>query len=270
MDLRTRSLVTCILLCACSQAPQPAQPEAATPVEGADRPADPAPQPSSPAEQPPATEPRRDPTVVVIDPGGPSGEVDLVTAAKAERERRAGVPAAKRVITNDTLVKTRPGEEPRVIQPAAPAASAPALPSGSVPGLRDEAYWRGRSRDLRQSWKDAVDQVAQLESDADLLRRRFYAEADPYVRDGQIKPDWDRVLDRIREMRDQADRRHEELVAHLEEGRLAGALPGWLREGTELEPAPPGVRPGERPHEAVEPPIYPEPRETEADEDGDG
>jgi len=28
-------------------------------------------------------------------------------------------------------------------------------------------------------------------------RRRFYAENDPYARDSQIKPEWDRVLDRL-------------------------------------------------------------------------
>lgn len=259
MLLRTLSLTASILLSACSQAPPP---KAAPPAESAhEPPAAPAPQPSPSGEQSPAAEPQQDPTVIVIDPGGPSGEVDLVTAAKAERERRAGATPSKRVITNDTLAKAPPGEKPR-------ATNLPAEPPVATVDGKDETYWRLRSRDLRQRWRDAVDEVAELESDADLLRRRFYAEADPYVRDGRIKPDWDRVLDRIGVMRDEAARRQEELVAHLEEGRRAGALPGWLREGAELEPPAPGVRPAERPHEAVEPPISPEPGEGGEDEDG--
>jgi hypothetical protein len=104
-----------------------------------------------------------------------------------------------------------------------------------------------------------VDEIADLERDADGLRRRFYAESDPYVRDTRVKPDWDRVLDRIREMREAAERRRRELVEHLEEGRRAGAMPGWLREGIELEPAALAEEAPRGPVEAVEPPEYPEP-----------
>ena len=49
----------------------------------------------------------------------------------------------------------------------------------------------------------------------------------------------------------EAAKRKEELEATLEEGRQAGALPGWLREGVDLEPEqrpydpPPSRRRGE-------------------------
>ena len=49
----------------------------------------------------------------------------------------------------------------------------------------------------------------------------------------------------------------EEVAAFLEEGRRAGALPGWLREGIELEPEPVLVEvDGIVEHEAEEPTIY--------------
>lgn len=268
-------LLASFLLAACAQAPQPVQPaeakpEAAEPQEAA---AEPAEQPASPAPEPEpaAPAPLPDPTVIVIDPGGVDpGDVDLVAASTAERERRASAPPASRSITNQNLVKAKPGDKvpagkPAPVKPAEPAGAAPAA---AAPDGTDEAFWRGRSRELRQRWKDVVDEVAALESDADLLRRRFYAEADPYVRDGRIKPDWDRVLDRIRTLREEAERRREAVSAHLEEGRRAGALPGWLREGIDLEPAAEGARPEEGPHEAVEPPIYPDPGEPVADDDG--
>jgi hypothetical protein len=271
-------LLASLLLAACAQAPQPVQPAEAKPeaVRPPETAAEPAAQPAPPSleTEPAAPAPPPDPTVIVIEPGGvDSGDVDLVAASAAERERRAAAPPASRSITNQNLVKAKPGEKlpGKPVKPAEPAGVAPAAPA---PGGTGEAFWRSRSRELRQRWKDVVDEVADLESDADLLRRRFYAEADPYVRDGRIKPDWDRVLDRIRTLREEAERRREAVTAHLEEGRRAGALPGWLREGIDLEPAAEGARPEDGPHEAVEPPIYPEPREPiagdDGDEDGDG
>ena len=219
--------------------------------------------PSSPAEPEEAAADSRWQTLIVVDPGGEEDveEVDLATAARAERERRAKAPPASRVINNKNLVKAdgartqaKPAAKPAPVKPEAEKVpSAAALPDGA-----DERYWRNRSYELRQRWKEAVDEIEELERDADGLRRRFYAESDPYVRDTRVKPDWDRVLDRIREMQEAAERRRQNLEAHLEEGRRAGALPGWLREGIELEPV---ARAEEEvdPVESVEPPIYPEP-----------
>lgn len=220
-------------------------------------------QPSSPSSAPPpapAASPR--PGLVIIDPGGEESgaERSLVAVARAERERRANAPTPTRVITNQNLVKAE-GEKPGR-KPAARPASAPpeATSSGGVPvqDLQDEAYWRRRSRELRLRWKEATDDIAALESDADDLRRRFYAESDPYVRDTRIKPDWDRVLDRIREAQDEAVRQRRALEAHLEAGRQAGAQPGWLRDGIELEPQDEQT-PDVDPEAAIEPPTYPEP-----------
>ena len=275
MAVRGRGwLLASLLLAACAQAPQPVQPAEAKPetVQPPEAAAEPAAEPAPPATaaEPAAPAPPPDPTVIVIEPGGvDSGDVDLVAASTAERERRAAAPPVTRSITNQNLVKAKPGEKPPGKPAPKPAEPAGAAPAAAAPGGSGEAFWRNRSRELRQRWKDVVDEVADLESDADLLRRRFYAEADPYVRDGRIKPDWDRVLDRIRTLREEAERRREAVTAHLEEGRRAGALPGWLREGIDLEPAAEGARPEEGQHEAVEPPIYPEPREPIGGDDGD-
>jgi hypothetical protein len=238
---------------------QPAAPPAPSPPS---QPPDGQPSPAQPSSPPSSASPTARPGLVIIDPGGEGdGEVDIVAAARAERERRASAPPASRVITNKDLVKSAEGKAGK--QPAAkpqPAKAAPAKDSSrpALPDGGDEEYWRSRSRELRLEWKEAVDQVADLERDADLLRRRFYAESDPFVRDTRIKPDWDRVLDRIREVSDDAARRQEQLAAHLEEGRRAGALPGWLREGIDLEPTRREETESDR-QEAVEPPLYPEP-----------
>src|ERR1700719_3030361 len=76
--------------------------------------------------------------------------------------------------------------------PAPPAGPAP--PAVTAALVRDEKYWRGRALEIRQRWRKASDRIKELEEDIGLLRRRFYAQDDPYVRDGQIKPAWDHAL----------------------------------------------------------------------------
>jgi len=81
-----------------------------------------------------------------------------------------------------------------------------------------------------------VDSILELQERTAELRTRFYATDDPYVRDGQVKPAWDHALQSLEDARRRARQLENELEATLEEGRQAGALPGWLREGMELEP----------------------------------
>jgi hypothetical protein len=101
---------------------------------------------------------------------------------------------------------------------------------------KKEAYWRQRGLEIRQRWRTLADEVKELETSAAGWRQKFYAQDDPYVRDGKIKPEWDRVLDRLAQTRSEVEAARQELEQYMEEGRRAGALPGWLRAGTELEP----------------------------------
>jgi hypothetical protein len=81
--------------------------------------------------------------------------------------------------------------------------------------------------------------VDELEADVFNLRMRFYAEDDPFYRDAQIKPAWDHAIEELNATREEVGLRKQELQDFMEEGRVAGALPGWLREGIELEPVEP-------------------------------
>jgi hypothetical protein len=227
----------------------------------------------------PAGGQRRDPSVVVVVPAdeGPDAQLSLADAAKAERERKAQTPPPKIVINDKTIHRYARNGQLTVADPkkkgsgaatvAATAAAASTAPgagtpgpvagaTGAVPIERDEKYWRGRALEIRQRWRKAADRIKVLEGDADLWRRRFYAEDDPFTRDGQIKPTWDRVLDELRESRATAVAAKKELSALLEEGRIAGALPGWLREGVDLEPK--EEKPVD-PTQAIETPIFKDP-----------
>jgi len=224
---------------------------------------EPAPQPPPPAvvEKVP---PGRDGSVVVVESGEEekSTRVGLVEASRAEKERRskAGPPIA--VITDKNLAEYARKGQVTISAPSGKdkkgQAAAAAAPAGEP--LRDERYWRSRVLEIRQSWRQAADEVKDLEQSAAELRQKFYSESDYYVRDTQVKPEWDRVLERLDATRSKVETKKIELSELLEEGRRAGALPGWLREGVEQEPV---VEESEEeivPHQSIEPPIVDPPQ----------
>jgi hypothetical protein len=195
-----------------------------------------------------------DPAVVVVDQAesDPDSQLTLAEAAKAERERKAQAARPRIVINNKTLHRYAKGGQLTVAEPKKKAA-ATAQGAAAAAAERDEQYWRGRALEIRQRWRKAVDRIKELEQDVSDWRRRFYAQDDPYVRDGQIKPAWDRALDELRESRAGAQAAKKELAEFLEQGRVAGALPGWLREGIEQEPK--EEKPVD-PTQPIETPIY--------------
>lgn len=207
------------------------------------------------------------PSVIVVDTPDfdPEAQLTLAEAAKAERERKAEAVPPRIVINNKTIHRYAKGGQLTVAEPKKKAAPAPASqppaaaaaagksPAPATTAGDDEKYWRGRALEIRQRWRKASDRIKELEDDIGLLRRRFYAQDDPYVRDGQIKPAWDYALDELRKSRAAAQAAKKELADFLDEGRIAGALPGWLREGIDLEPK--EEKPVD-PTQPIETPIY--------------
>jgi hypothetical protein len=211
---------------------------------------------------------------IVIQPATPSEVTPLTLqeATASERQRRAASEAPVAVITNSNLAELAEGgqitvigspPEPAAASSSASAAGGPATAAGTAtagtpasPGAADataaatgaaaavpaEEYWRAQALKLRLDWKAAVETVDELESEVQELRRRFYEEDDPFYRDNQIKPAWDRTLDLLAAAKTDAEEQERKLTRFLEEGRQAGALPGWLREGIELEPPPTAAR----------------------------
>ena len=214
---------------------------------------------------------------IVIQSGTPSEVTPrtLQEATASERERRAASDAPVVTITNSNLAELAEGGQITIIgsedDPSAAAATVPAAtdssataaapatagapvataagPAGATgpaaaaaPAVPKEEYWRAQALKLRLDWKEAVETVDELEAEVQELRRRFYEEDDPFYRDNQIKPAWDRTLDLLDAAKTNAEDQERKLTRFLEEGRQAGALPGWLREGIELEPPATAVR----------------------------
>jgi hypothetical protein len=231
---KSRTLFLAALLAlgttACRGTPQPVT-RAEAPKETkapAAAPSPPPPQtsePSAPAAPPPR---QGDAAPVVVDPGVDSAAAPqtLLEASRAEKERRANAGKPVAVINDKTLPKYAAKGQITVADPKKDKKKPAAAPS-AAPAVKGEQYWRGRARELRGNWKQAADEVKDLEQKSTALRQKFYSESDTFLRDTQIKPDWDRVLDRLRQARLDVDTARQELAQFLEEGRSAAALPGW-------------------------------------------
>ncbi len=217
--------------------------------------------PDQPPEAPARTEapsrvslPSAEP--IVIDPGEDTraGSRGLAEAAEAERLRRDRTEAPVHVIDDENLADHATGDltvaggvSAGPVEESPPDAETPA----SV--ARDEAYWRSTMRDARLDWRDAWDRITVLENRAADLRRRFYSEDDPWVRDTRIKPELDRTSAELGQSRMDVEAAREAVDVLLEEGHRAGALPGWLREGVEFEPPAVEQEPEGEPRQGAEP-----------------
>lgn len=218
------------------------------------------PDPPPPSDPPVAAPERQKNETIVIESGaasvGESSSEALVAAARAERERRRTAPPPAIVLDNKSLPKYATGQ--LTIAKHDPAQDA--APSAELDEqTQREKYWRERALATRQQWHDSVEAIATHEKEAAELRTRFYAEDDPYVRDGQVKPAWDRALDLLAEAKRDAAAAEAAVADMMEEGRQEGAWPGWLREGLELEPAPSLPAPSSAAAEPGEPNVVQEP-----------
>lgn len=258
-------LISAVGIAGCRGTPPPkkapAPPAAATPQT----PATPSPTPAAPSPE----KTGRSNSAVVVDPGveGDGSPASLVEAARAEKERRARSGQSTVVINDKNLPKyASKGQitiaEPKNKKKGTAAKTAPAAPAPAAE-VHDEAYWRNRARDIRERWHQTAEDVKKFEQKSTELRQKFYLENDLFVRDNQIKPEWDRVLDRLRQARLDEEEIKQELDSFLEEGRAAGAAPLWLSEGEEEEPqqetnskAAPKKNDGAPPARAIEPPVF--------------
>lgn len=201
--------------------------------------------------------PTRDATVIAVAGTEPRPRTLWEASVAAREKRRQGSPA-RTSVTDENLHEFQGAEltfaSPRA-EADAPEEEEEGREAAAAEG-RGEEYWRSRVLDLRLRFRAAVDELAALDERAAGLRRSFYAADDPYLRDAEIKPAWDRALDRAGELRRELVTLAGELEDVLEEGRRAGALPGWLRTGIELEPEPDELpRPREGSHEPGEPQV---------------
>ncbi|MCP3962106.1 MAG: hypothetical protein GY719_30045 [bacterium] len=201
------------------------------------------------------------PTVKVIDPGGDDDQPkSLLEASRLAKARKGQTKESIAVINDENLHEYAKDAEVILLDspPAAPVSDLEPPPRDEGDEIRDEQYWRGQALELRMGWRRTIDRITELELESAALRQQFYAEEDPYLRDSQLKPAWDRVLDRLDQLRETASRYSQELEVLVNEGQRAGVPQGWLNQGWELEPTTEERKSLERfpAAEAVDPPAF--------------
>lgn len=195
------------------------------------------PEATGPAADRLARRAKDDKTLIIIDQREAPRTTSLAEAAQKAREDRQKAPRPKIVITDDNLAEYATGELTVAAPETTTSAEGDSTGDTASDDLgRNEEHWRRGVRELRLKLRRAWDEARILEEQVAGLRLRFYAEDDPHVRDSEIKPAWDRALERQRQTEEEVQAYRRELDRFLEQGRRAGALPGWLREGIEYEP----------------------------------
>jgi hypothetical protein len=236
----------------------------------------------APTESPEEQQPTAGTLIAIGARPAPDAPTDmrarLLEASRRETERRRNASAPVVVINDKNLAEMAEGGNVTIASPPRSAdrvrrdrdASSTRSESRTMspsellerdirnlsPQEQEEVYWRKRARQLRSDWRDAWESIPTLEAEASALRQQFYSEDDPFVRDSRVKPAWDRALDRLQSARVAMTEYESRVQDLMDEGRRAGAPPGWLREGKELEPPVQSAPPEIETTDTIEPPEY--------------
>jgi hypothetical protein len=153
-------------------------------------------------------------------------------ATKATAEQKSGATPAKKYTNEDLYVRPRPtGTSSSTSSPAA-YRTRPATGSASNSGDRgkDEAYWRSRAEPVRRTLQEYTGRLQAAKKQQEALKAK--QGLDVAVANGQASPNTyevQRLANQVMELEAQV-RRYEGAMKSLEdEGRRAGALPGWFR-----------------------------------------
>lgn len=170
--------------------------------------------------------------VPVLAQNPPLGEI-----ARKEQERRKALQGKGqekgKVITNKDLPPS--AHKPAAAQPA-PAAgeqkpgedSRPAAQAGATDEQKDEAWWRGRITQARESLRRSEMFLEALQSRINALSADFVARDDPAQR-ARLAEDRQKALAELDRVQTDIVQQKKQIEDIEEEARKAGVPPGWLR-----------------------------------------
>lgn len=186
--------------------------------------------------------PRATPVVKTPYDGGGQGYADVVHAAHETRDGAAPTDGTV-TINNKSLVKNtskgkvssskavppagKPNPTPMPTTEVSPA-PAPAADTASTGG--GEAQWKATAAKARKRVADDKAHVAELEAATKKLENDFYAWDDGQYRDRVIKPAWDHAKSELTDAKNELADAEKDLADLPEKARVAGAMPGWIRE----------------------------------------
>jgi hypothetical protein len=162
----------------------------------------------------------------------------LADLAKREEERRRKIAEPAKVYTNKDLGSGQaPSTPPASATPAAPAAT-PAAPSDAAKDtepaakdkapVRDQAYWAGRLKALRDELARNDTFAEAMQTRLNSLQTDFVNRDDPAQR-SVIERNRQKVASELNRLKQSITDGKKAIADLEEEARRAGVPPGWLR-----------------------------------------
>ena len=163
--------------------------------------------------------------------------------AKREQERRKATKSSDKVLTNKDLPASAQQPAPAAGTPTTtPAPSTAAAPGGAAKPAagddkktggaasdqKDEAAWRKRISEARESLRRNEAFLEALQSRVNALSTDFVNRDDPYQR-ARIADDRQKALAEMERLKAEIELGKKQIDDIEEEARKAGVPPGWLR-----------------------------------------
>jgi hypothetical protein len=168
----------------------------------------------------------------------PARAQSLAELARQEAERRKAIKDSAKVITNRDLPKTPlkptgtssdPGNSPTAEKPTTDSKKGQTPDdSTSKEPVKDQAYWAGRQKSLREQLDRDQVLADAMQSRINALTTDFVNRDDPAQR-AVIANDRQRALAELDRLKKAIVDERKALADFEEEARRAGVPPGWLR-----------------------------------------
>jgi gas vesicle protein len=156
----------------------------------------------------------------------------LGDVAKKEEARRRAAAKPGKVYTNGDLPPAEAVAPATPAQPAPPpapqAAAQPKPEEKAEEPKKDEAHWRGRANQLRDSLERAKTFQEALQTRINSLSNDFASRDDPAQR-GVVAADRQKALAELERVKKEIADLQKQLSDLEDEARRAGVPPGWLR-----------------------------------------
>jgi hypothetical protein len=175
---------------------------------------------------------------VAVAAQGKKEQPRLGAVAKAAQEEKAAKPAGNGKTTDattDTAAAKKYSNEDldRRPRPSSPSASRTAATGAAMVssgnGGKDEEYWRSRAQSIRQRLQESTDRLSIAKARLESLKSDGIDIAVANGRSSPTAAERQRQANLVQDLEARV-RRDEQAMKTLEdEGRKAGALPGWFR-----------------------------------------
>ena len=155
----------------------------------------------------------------------------LVELARKEQERKKALKAAPGKVYSDKDLPKSQGAPPVASavpsEPATPIAAEPKPPEEKK-DEKDEAYWRNRITQARESLRRSEAFADALQSRINALSADVVNRDDPYQR-AKIADDRVKAIAELQRVQTEIEQSKKAISDVEEEARRAGVPPGWLR-----------------------------------------